>query len=104
MRISGALLFVLVWIHVAANALLTGAHHITLEFVALRWANGLAWGSTFGILAVALLHGVNGLRAVLGDYVHSDTANRVLNVVLLLVWVVITALGAYAMFAGVRVA
>jgi succinate dehydrogenase hydrophobic anchor subunit len=41
---------------------------------------------------------------VLGDYVHSDTANRVLNVVLLLVWVVITALGAYAMFAGVRVA
>ena len=104
MRISGALLFVLVWIHVAANALLTGAHHIDLDFVAQRWANGLSWGSTFTILAIALLHGVNGLRAVLSDYVHGDTANRVINVVLLLVWVVITALGAYAMFAGVRTA
>ncbi len=102
MRISGALLFVLVWIHVLANALLTGAHHITLEYVAQRWADGLAWGSTFGILAVALLHGVNGLRAVLSDYVHGDGANRVINIVLMVAWVVITALGAYAMFAGVK--
>ncbi len=104
MRISGALLFVLVWIHVLANALLTGAHHITLEYVAQRWADGLSWGSTFGILAVALLHGVNGLRAVLSDYIHGDGANRVINFVLMIAWVIITALGAYAMFAGVRVA
>jgi succinate dehydrogenase / fumarate reductase cytochrome b subunit len=102
MRWSGALLFVLVWIHVTANALLTGAHHITLEYVDARWSQALTWGSTFMILAFALLHGINGLRAIVNDYLHNPLANQAVNVLILVVWVVVTALGAYAMFSGVQ--
>jgi succinate dehydrogenase / fumarate reductase membrane anchor subunit len=102
MRWSGGLLILVVWTHVLANALLTGAHYIDLEYVAARWAQPLEWTSTFLLLMLSFAHGVNGLRAVLGDYLKSDAANRVVGVVLLIVWLVVTGLGAYAMFAGVQ--
>ncbi|MDW8327508.1 MAG: succinate dehydrogenase, cytochrome b556 subunit [Anaerolineales bacterium] len=102
MRWSGGLLILVVFMHVLANALLTGAHYINLEYVAARWAQPLDWSATFILLMLSFAHGVNGLRAVLGDYLKSDAANRVAGVVLFVVWVVITGLGAYALFAGVR--
>jgi succinate dehydrogenase / fumarate reductase membrane anchor subunit len=102
MRWSGGILLLLVWIHVLTNALLTGAHSIDLQYVADRWAQPLNWGATFTILMLALLHGVNGLRAVVGDYVHNPAAVRVINAVALLGWLVLTAAGAVAMFLGVR--
>lgn len=104
MRWSGGLLLLLIWIHVLANALLTGAHHIDLAYVAERWAQPLNWGATFTILMLAVLHGLNGLRAVLGDYLHGQAANRAVTVVILIAWLVLTGLGAYAMFAGVQTA
>lgn len=98
MRWSGGLLIMLVWIHVLTNALLTGAHNIDVAYVAERWAQPLNWGSTFTILMLALLHGVNGLRIVLDDYVHNKTVVRILNVVIFTGWAVLTAAGAMAMF------
>lgn len=98
MRWSGGILIFLVWIHVLTNALLTGAHHIDVAYVEMRWAEPLNWGSTFTILMLALLHGVNGLRAVVGDYVHNETAGRVINAVAFVAWLVVTVLGAIAMF------
>ena len=102
MRWSGGILVLLVWIHVLTNALLTGAHHIDLEYVAARWAQPLSFGSTFGILMLAVLHGFSGLRAVLTDYIRGPAANRLVTVVTAVAWLVLTALGAYAMLAGVR--
>lgn len=102
MRWSGAILLLLIWIHVLANALLTGAHHIDLNYVAARWAQPLNWGATFTVLALAVLHGFNGLRAVLADYIHGATANRVITVGIIVLWLVLTALGGYALLAGVR--
>lgn len=102
MRWSGGLLILVVFMHVLANALLTGAHYIDLEYVAARWAQPLEWTSTFILLMLSFAHGVNGLRAVLGDYLKSDAANRVAGAVLFVVWLVVTGLGAYALLAGVR--
>ncbi|MBP7690771.1 MAG: succinate dehydrogenase, cytochrome b556 subunit [Anaerolineales bacterium] len=102
MRWSGGILLVLIWIHVLANALLTGAHHIDLNYVAERWAQPLNWGATFTVLALAVLHGFNGLRAVLADYIHGAAANKAVTVGLIALWLVLTALGAYALLAGVR--
>jgi succinate dehydrogenase / fumarate reductase cytochrome b subunit len=102
MRWSGGLLILLIWAHVLANALLTGAHHIDLQYVADRWAQPLNWGATFTILFLAVIHGANGLRAVLADYVHGAAINRFINVVLVIACVVLVALGAVAMIGGVR--
>jgi succinate dehydrogenase cytochrome b556 subunit len=102
MRWSGALLFALVWIHVLANALLTGAHHITLAYVSERWANAFTRGSAFAILLFAFMHGMNGLRYILTDYIPSERWHGLINIVLFVVWAVITALGATALINGVR--
>ncbi|MGQ0601354.1 MAG: succinate dehydrogenase, cytochrome b556 subunit [Anaerolineales bacterium] len=102
MRWSGGLLILLIWIHVLANALLTGAHHIDLQYVADRWAQPLNWGSTFTILFLAIVHGLNGFRLVLGDYVHGAAINRFINIVLVIACVVLVTLGAVAMIAGVQ--
>ena len=99
MRWSGGLLILLIWIHVLANALLTGAHHIDLQYVADRWAQPLSFGSTFTILFLAVIHGFNGFRNVLSDYVHGAAINRVIDVVLVIACVVLVVLGAVAMIA-----
>lgn len=104
MRWSGGLLILVVFMHVLANALLTGAHYINLEYVAARWAQPLEWTSTFILLMLSFAHGVSGLRTVVNDYVKSPQANRIASVVLFLLWLVVTSLGAYAMFAGVQLA
>jgi succinate dehydrogenase hydrophobic anchor subunit len=101
MRWSGVLLIPLVWIHVAIQDVLIGVHAIDLDFVALRWAT---WGwraYDLALLAFSFLHGMFGLRAVIGDYVHDPRWNRILRIAIIVGWVVITAIGAVAIFGGV---
>lgn len=101
MRWSGVLLIPLVWIHVAIQDVLIGVHAIDLDFVALRWAT---WGwraYDLALLGFSFLHGMFGLRAVVNDYVHNPRWNRILRVAIVIGWVVITAIGAVAIFGGV---
>lgn len=102
MRWSGGLLVPLVWMHVLANALFTGAHYITLDYVAARWADGFQRGAIFTILIFAFAHGMNGLRAVVNDYLHNETANKIANGVIFVAWATITLIGAIAVIQGVR--
>jgi succinate dehydrogenase / fumarate reductase membrane anchor subunit len=104
MRYSAVLLIPLVWIHVLINDVLIGVHAIDLDYVARRWAL-LGWQIyDIALLGFAFAHGVNGLRTVLRDYVHSASRRRTLDRVLLLGWLIITAIGAIAIIAGVRMA
>ena len=101
MRWSGVLLIPLVWIHVAIQDVLIGVHAIDLDYVALRWAT---WGwraYDLALLAFSFLHGMFGLRAVVNDYVHNPAWNRRLRLAIVVGWVVITAIGAVAVFGGV---
>jgi succinate dehydrogenase cytochrome b556 subunit len=102
MRWSGILLVPLVWIHVAISDVLVGVHAIDLDYVAMRWAI-LGWRVFDGfLLAFTFAHGLNGLRGVITDYVHSPAWRRRLNWAMLAVWVVWMILGMGAIVGGVR--
>ncbi len=103
MRYSAVLLIPLVWIHVAINDVLVGVHAIDLDYVAQRWA---LWGwraYDMALLGFTFAHGVNGLRTVLRDYIHQVSRRKVLDWVLLIFWLVVTAIGAVAIIGGVQI-
>ncbi len=101
MRYSGVALIPLAWIHIALNDVIVGVHRIDIDYVAMRWAS-IGW-QTFDILllAFAFAHGVNGLRQVLNDFIKSPGAQQIVGWVLFVVWLVISAIGAVAIIAGV---
>ena len=102
MRYSGIALIPLVWIHVAIQDVIVGVHAIDIDYVALRWAN-IGW-QTYDILllAFAFAHGMNGLRQVGMDFVHTDKARKNLSILLFIVWIIVSAIGAVAIIAGAR--
>lgn len=102
MRWSAILLIPLVWVHVLLNDVLFGVHRIDLGYVELRWAL-IGWRVfAFGLLAFTFAHGMNGLRTVMQDYVHSERGRRRWNRVILGMWVVWTVVGTVAIVGGVR--
>lgn len=102
MRYSAVLLIPLVWVHVLINDVLVGVHAIDLDYVAMRWAI-TGWRIyDIALLAFAFAHGVNGLRAVMRDYIHKASSRRTLDRALLIGWLVISAIGAFAIIGGVR--
>jgi succinate dehydrogenase / fumarate reductase, membrane anchor subunit len=102
MRYSAFLLIPLAWGHVILQDVLVGVHAIDLNYVAARWAS-LGWRVyDTALLAFAFAHGMNGLRQVLDDYVHTDRARRTTSWGLFIVWLVITLIGAIAIVGGVQ--
>ena len=102
MRYSGLALIPLVWVHVLIQDVLVGVHAIDLDYVALRWAT-LGWRVyDIALLAFTFAHGMNGLRNVLNDYVRGTRVRRALDWLLLLGWLVISAIGAVAIVGGVQ--
>jgi succinate dehydrogenase / fumarate reductase membrane anchor subunit len=72
MRISGIVLLFLVLIHLYVMHLIgEGVERVDYAFVSNRWSS-VGW-KTFDwlMLFLALLHGANGLRVIIDDYVHS---------------------------------
>lgn len=83
MRISGVILLFLVLIHLYVMHLVgEGVERVNFAFVAERWDN-LGW-KTFDwmMLFLALLHGTNGLRIVIDDYVRRDGVRTTIKGVL----------------------
>ncbi len=102
MRYSGIALIPLAWIHVAINDVIVGVHQIDINYVAMRWAT-LGWRIfDIALLGFAFAHGVNGLRQVLNDFIKNPSLQRTVAWLLLVFWLVITAIGAVAIIAGVR--
>lgn len=73
MRISGILVIFLLLGHMAIMHVFGGGvDRVDFEFVASRWS-GLFWRTyDWLLLALALLHGANGARIVIHDYIRSD--------------------------------
>jgi succinate dehydrogenase / fumarate reductase membrane anchor subunit len=69
-RISGVLLIFLVIIHLLIMHVTTDVACTTYQFVAMRYDNPLWRLYDWLLLTLALLHGMNGLRVVIDDYVH----------------------------------
>jgi succinate dehydrogenase / fumarate reductase membrane anchor subunit len=80
MRISGIVLLFLAVGHVLIMHVLdTGVDRVDFAFIQLRWAS-LFWKSwDWLLLVLALLHGVNGLRMIVLDYVRRVRVRLTIN-------------------------
>ena len=102
MRYSGFLLIPLAWGHVLLQDVLVGVHAIDLDYVAMRWAT-LGWRVyDVLLLAFAFAHGMNGLRQVLDEYIHTIRSRKITAWVIFIVWLVISLIGVIAAIGGVR--
>lgn len=70
MRVSGILLIFLVLIHVAIMHILNDIRDIDYNFVAARWLSPFWRTYDLLLLFLALLHGANGIRVIIDDYVR----------------------------------
>ncbi|MFE3289468.1 succinate dehydrogenase [Rhodococcus sp. NPDC059234] len=71
MRASGVVLLVLVLVHVYVNLVAgDGVHKVDFAFVAGKYASPFWQLWDFGILWLAVLHGTNGIRVIICDYIR----------------------------------
>jgi succinate dehydrogenase / fumarate reductase membrane anchor subunit len=80
MRVSGAVLVVLIFGHLFVNLLAGegGVKAIDWGFVAGKWANPFWQVYDTLLLWLALIHGSNGMRTIVNDYVGRPSVRRVL--------------------------
>ncbi|MBX3005478.1 MAG: hypothetical protein KF821_06580 [Anaerolineales bacterium] len=102
MRYSGILLIPLAWFHVYLQDVIVGVHAIDIDYVAVRLADAGWVTYNFLLLGFAFAHGMYGLRQVMFDLVHKDSTRRVLSILMLLFWLVVTVIGATALAMGAR--
>lgn len=102
MRYSSLLLIPLVWFHVLLQDVLVGVHAIDIDYVALRWSSIGIQIYDILLLAFTFAHGMNGLRQVAMDFFHSDKSRRVVSILILVAWLVISVIGGFAIIGGAR--
>ncbi len=103
MRFSGLLLVFLVIIHFVIQHVVNDVHNLSINFVAERWAStGWRVYDAF-LLALALVHGLNGTRIVINDYVLNPTWNRIVKILILAVGAALIIIGGVAIIGGARV-
>ena len=82
MRLSGLVLVFLALIHFAVTHILNDVVDTDYDFVAHRWENPLWRLFDWALLALALAHGLNGLRWIVDDYVRGPRARVAVKAVL----------------------
>jgi len=70
MRVSGIALLILALGHLLVMHIIHNVDNIDFKFVAARYATPFWRTYDLLLLWLALLHGVNGVRTVVEDYVH----------------------------------
>jgi len=82
MRVSGVLLLLLALGHLAIMHLVHTVDEVDFAFVATRYRNPLWRMYDWFLLMLALVHGMNGLRVLIDDYLR-PSGLRVLSLVVL---------------------
>ncbi len=98
MRLSGLLLVFLVLGHIYANNIRISNTEIDYNYVATRFSQPLVKLYDVVMLILALLHGTNGLRYVIDDYVRHDGWRNFIKYVLYIVVVVLIVAGTMLVF------
>ncbi|GAA0958379.1 succinate dehydrogenase, hydrophobic membrane anchor protein [Frigoribacterium faeni] len=100
MRASGVVLVVLVFGHLFINLLAAegGIKAIDFAFVAGKWASPFWQVYDTLLLWLALIHGSNGMRTIVNDYVSKPLVRRVLLGALLVSAVVLLTLGTLVIY------
>ena len=99
MRISGIVLLFLAVGHVLIMHVLDeGIERVDFNFVAVRW-DDVFWRTwDWALLSLALIHGVNGLRVVVQDYVKPAGARFAVNMVFYTLGFILFVLGTVVVF------
>lgn len=99
MRVSGVLLVVLIVGHLFSNLMLgDGISGIDFGFVAGKLANPFwQWWDVL-MLWLALIHGTNGMRTIVNDYVTRPALAKGLKVALVLAAALLILLGTLVVF------
>jgi succinate dehydrogenase / fumarate reductase, membrane anchor subunit len=99
MRLSGVVLVVLIFGHLAVNLLVgEGIHAIDFGFVAGKWADPFWQVWDLAMLWLAMLHGTNGMRTVINDYADKDRTRAILKGLLYTASVLTIFLGTLVIF------
>lgn len=99
MRLSGVVLLVLAVGHVLIMHVLDGGvGRVDFKFVQLRWGSPFWRTWDWMMLSLALVHGINGLRVVVMDYVRPAPARFVINMLFYLIGFGLFALGTIIVF------
>jgi succinate dehydrogenase / fumarate reductase membrane anchor subunit len=98
MRISGVVLILLVLGHLAIMHVINTVDEIDFEFVAARWASPFWRTYDLVMLWLALLHGLNGLRTVIDDYVHRKGWRVVALTAMAVIGFILLAMGTQIIF------
>lgn len=103
MRYSALLLIPLAFGHLILQDVIVGVHHIDLNYVInARWAF-ISWRVYDAFLLIfAFAHGMNGFRQVLMDYIKNESAFTIVSWALLILWFVVSLIGAIAIIGGAR--
>jgi len=99
MRISGVFLVALIFGHLLVNLVLgEGVSQIDFGFVAGKLADPFWQWYDFFLLWLALIHGANGMRTIINDYVAKPRVRRILHGALLSSTAVLLVLGTLVIF------
>lgn len=94
MRLSGAVLLLVAVMHLLIMHVWYGVDAINYSFIVGRWASPWIQLYDMALLLFALLHGVNGTRWVIDDYVHSRGWNVALKSLLTVLAIIFFIMGA----------
>ncbi|HYF12228.1 MAG TPA: succinate dehydrogenase hydrophobic membrane anchor subunit [Actinomycetota bacterium] len=99
MRISGIVLLFLAVGHVLIMHVVDeGVNRVDFAFVQDRWANPLWRTWDWALLVLSLIHGINGLRVVVQDYVRWPGARFAINMLFYVVGFSLFVLGTIIVF------
>ena len=93
MRVSGVALLFMALIHLVIMHLINNIDVVSYEFVAKRYATPFWRTYDLVMLWLALIHGINGSRTVLLDYVHGGGLRVVSLATLYVIGFIMLALG-----------
>jgi succinate dehydrogenase / fumarate reductase, membrane anchor subunit len=99
MRVSGVVLVVLIFGHLFVNLYAgEGVRQIDFAFVAGKYASPFWQVWDVLMLWLALIHGANGMRTIVNDYVVHAIANRLTKYALTAATVLLILLGTLVVF------
>jgi succinate dehydrogenase / fumarate reductase membrane anchor subunit len=94
-RISAVVLLVMALFHLLYMHIAMGIDAVSFQLIAYRW-QFLGWRLFDLVLLIfGWLHGANGMRIVIDDYVHSPAGRMVARTLLLVVTVAVIVLGSF---------
>src|SRR5690606_5765203 len=100
---SGLIMFVTVVFHLLYMHMFVRVENVTFENIAARWTGPFGiWWKIFDatLLFLGMIHGYNGVRWSINDYVHNRFLNVTLKVLLYVIGAALILLGCLALICG----